>query len=749
MAELISKITNYPRRRLLLASLLVMILCTFNLQAQNLIKGTVVDATGDPLPGVSISVKSQNTGTVTNLDGKYQISASPKAVLEFTYIGMATQVIRVDNRSIINITMNEDVSNLDEVVVIGYGTQKRGSITGAISTVSSKELLKAPTMSISNIVGARVAGISAVQASGQPGSDNASLKIRGQEGLIYVIDCIRRTASDFNGLDPNEIESVSVLKDATAVAVYGLDANGAFIVTTKQGSADKMNISYSGTVGISNNATQQEWLDGPGYAYWYNKARVMDGDSEIFTREMVQKMIDGVDGWGNTNWYDKVYGSGVRQHHNISASGGSDKVNFFASIGYLRESGNIDHFDYHRYNLRSNMEAKITKGLTMVLGIAGRVERRNAPRYSANPNDWHNIPQQVIRALPYVPDTMDYGGNTYAVSTPTASSAVTPIGSINESGYSKSNRSYVQSNFTLKYDLPFVPGLSVRFQGAYDLTYNFNKALSKPVQTMIMQLPNAATTTLNYYLGNDASGNNITLSEYASRAYDLTTQSSISYSNTFGKNSINVLLLAETSENRSHLISASGSGLDFIELDELNNITNLTGNGNEKNPSIGGYSGHTRVAGFVGRLNYSYDDKYYVEASLRYDGSYLYGGMNDRWVALPGASLGWRMSNEKWFDVNWINNLKIRGGIGKTATTSGLSAFQWQNTMRSVTNSVVLGGVSQSMIYAYVLGNPFLSWAPCINYNVGFDITMWNQLLGLEFDVFYKYEKDKLAGVSG
>ena len=243
MTELISKITNYPRRRLLLASLLVMILCTFNLQAQNLIKGTVVDATGDPLPGVSISVKSQNTGTVTNLDGKYQISASPKAVLEFTYIGMATQVIRVDNRSIINITMNEDVSNLDEVVVIGYGTQKRGSITGAISTVSSKELLKAPTMSISNIVGARVAGISAVQASGQPGSDNASLKIRGQEGLIYVIDGIRRTASDFNGLDPNEIESVSVLKDATAVAVYGLDANGAFIVTTKQGSADKMNIS--------------------------------------------------------------------------------------------------------------------------------------------------------------------------------------------------------------------------------------------------------------------------------------------------------------------------------------------------------------------------------------------------------------------------------------------------------------------------------------------------------------------------
>lgn len=199
--------------------------------------------------------------------------------------------------------------------------------------------------------------------------------MRGQTGIVYVIDGIRRTSADFNGLDPNEIESVSILKDASAVAVYGLDANGVFIVTTKQGKAEKMSITYTGSVGFSQNAEQQEWLDGPGYAYWYNKARELQGDSQVFTAEMVQKMRDGVDGWGNTNWYDKVYGTGTRTHHNISATGGSDRVRFFASIGYLNEDGNIDNYGYNRLNLRSNIDAKLTKSLTFTLGVSGRIEK--------------------------------------------------------------------------------------------------------------------------------------------------------------------------------------------------------------------------------------------------------------------------------------------------------------------------------------------------------------------------------------
>lgn len=203
-----------------ITSLFIAFMCTLNCMAQNVIKGSVNDGSGEPLPGVSVAVKGTTSGTITDLDGKFSINARNNDVLIFSYVGMNTQDIKVNNQHFISVTMKDDVASLDEVVVVGYGTQKRGSITAAISTVSDKELLKAPTMSISNVVGARIAGVAAVQSSGQPGSDNATLTMRGQTGIVYVIDGIRRTSADFNGLDPNEIESVSILKDASAVAVY-------------------------------------------------------------------------------------------------------------------------------------------------------------------------------------------------------------------------------------------------------------------------------------------------------------------------------------------------------------------------------------------------------------------------------------------------------------------------------------------------------------------------------------------------
>lgn len=734
--------------------LIISFLCSFllmsNINAQIKIKGSVLDKNNEPLVGATIMVDGTTNGTIADIMGNFTLDVpNANSVILVSSIGYKNQKIALAGRTVLNIVMEQDMLDINEVVVVGYGTQKRGSVTGAVSMVSNKELVKAPTMSLSNIVGARVAGISAVQASGQPGSDAAALTIRGQSGAIYVIDGIRRTAADFNNIDPNEIESVSVLKDASAVAVYGLDASGAFIVTTKKGRNEKMSIAYTGTFGMSQNATQQKWLDGPGYAYWYNKARVMDGDAEVFTSEMVDNMRKGTNGWGNTNWYDKVFSTGSRQHHNISASGGTEKVQIFTSLGYLNEKGNVDNFNYDRLNLRSNIDAKLASNLTFALGVSGRVETREAPRYSANPNDWLNVAQQVIRALPYVPVTMERDGKTYYVSTPTASSPVNPMAAIHESGYSKSHRSYIQSNFSLKYDAPWLKGLSFKFQGAYDLTYNFSKTLSNPFKAMIMQLPNAATTDLKYYLGSDAAGNNISLSEYGSRAYDFTTQSSVSYDKVFRKHAINFIALAETRDNKSNLLSATGYGLDFISLDELNNITNQTGNGQEKHPAIGGYSGMARTAGFVGRINYAFNDRYLLEASVRHDGSYLYGGMNKRWVTFPGLSLGWRMNNESWFNADWVDNLKVRGGIGKTASSSGLSKFQWQNTMKIQNNSVVLGNSSQSIVYAHVLGNPNLKWAECLNYNLGFDATLWRGLLGMEFDLFYKYEYDKLSTVTG
>ncbi len=732
-----------------LTSFFIALLCAMNVAAQSVITGTVNDDRGESLPGVSVLVKGTTAGTITDAEGKFSIRAKERDVLVFSFIGMKTVEIRVNGRSPISVVLKDDVASLDEVIVVGYGTQKRGSLTSAISSVSDKELLKAPTMSISNVVGARVAGIAAVQSSGQPGSDNATLTMRGQSGIVYVIDGIRRTSDDFNGLDPNEIESISVLKDASAVAVYGLDANGAFIVTTKKGSADKMSITYTGSYGWSQNAEQQEWLDGPGYAYWHNKARELQGDQPVFTKEMVEHMKNGTNGWGNTNWYDKIFGTGTRMHHNISATGGSERVSFFASLGYLKEDGNMDNFSYERLNLRSNVDAKLTKSLTFQLGVAGRVEKRDAPAYSANPNTWHNIPQQIIRALPYAQDSQMIDGKFYNVATPTASSPVAPLASMNEAGYARSDHSYIQSNFSLKYDAPWLKGLSVKFQGAYDLIYDFKKSLRNYYELALMSLPSPGATELTYKKTYDPRSAQISLTESAARSYSLTTQTSVNYNNTFGKHTVGVLLLAETRENESNSLGVTGYGLDFVQLDELDQITNKTGNGSSKFPVPTGFSGQTRVAGFVGRVNYNYADKYYVEASFRHDGSYLFGGMNKRWVTLPGVSLAWRINKESWFDAPWVSNLKLRAGVGKTASSEGLKAFRWRNTMGLKKNSVFIGNMSQSMLYSSVLGNPGLTWAQCLNYNIGVDATLWDGLLGMEFDVFYKYEYDKLSAVTG
>ena len=712
---------------------------------QTNVTGKVTDSKGEALIGVNVKIKGTQQGTITDIDGLFRLSvANTNQVLELSYVGYRTQEIPLKGKTSLNITLQEDTELLDEVVVVGYGTQKKISVTGAISSVSEREIIKAPSVGITNVIGARVAGVSMLQSSGQPGGDAASLLVRGQSA-VYIVDGVKRS---INEIDPNEIASVSVLKDATSAAVYGLDASAVVIVTTKRGKTDKMKISYNGKYGISENANQLEWLDGPGYAYWYNKSREMDGDPTVFTSEQVQKMKDGVDGWGNTNWYNKVFGRGSTMHHNVSASGGSEKVTFFSSIGAYQQKGNVALHNYERYNLRANIDAKITDFLTMELDIAGRIEERENPRYSANPDDWHNIPQQAVRALPYIPEKTVFEGKEYYTGTRTASSPVSPLAAINESGYGRSNNTYFQTNFSLIYDVHGVEGLNVKFMGAYDKRFQFAKSLAIPFETMLASLPSTSTETITYTKFIDNSGNT-SLTESAFHSTNVVTQTSLNYDRTFGKHTISAIGLAETRNSFDNTLGGTGYGLDFIELDEWSQITNQTGAGKEKLPSISGSSKQSRVIGFVGRLNYEYDNKYLAEITYRRDGSYLFSGMTgSRWVDLPAVSLGWRMDQEEWFETDWVDNLKLRGGVGKSAT-SAVSAYQYLDLMSIGTNSVVLGGGSQSMVYASTLGNPNLGWAKAISYNAGVDFNAWNGLLGVELDFFYKYEYDLLASVGG
>ncbi len=727
----------------LISSLIFLFVCVGMISAQTTLRGRVTDNTGNPLPGVSVVIQGASVQTFTESDGSYTLAVSAAnmkdAVIEFIYMGFKTERIPLAGKSTINIMLAEDAAKLDEIIVVGYGTQKRASVTGSVSQISGKELLKAPVGNITNLLGGRITGVTSLQQSGQPGADAASIIVRGS-GAKYIVDGVQRSLAE---LDPNEIETISVLKDAASAAVYGLDANAVIIITTKRGGSKDSKISYSGNYGISSNAVMLQLLDGPGYAYWYNKARVMDGDTPVFTSNHIAMMQnnDPTDGWGNTNWYKETFGVGTSMSHNVNSSGGNDRIKYFTSLGIYDQSGNVRGFNYKRYNVRSNIDAKIAKNLNLTFDLSARMEDRLTPGYGSNPDDWNNIPQQAMRAHPYVPMYID----GIPVSTRTASSYVSPIAASDLTGYKKSKTTTLQSNFTLKYDVPGIKGLNVKFLGAYDLSYYTSKGFSTPYQTYVATAPTAATTNIAYSLVTDARGTTASLVEGLTLNSNITTNTSINYANTFGSHNVSALVLAETYKGAGNNFGAYGYGFDFYELDELN-YANIA----EKN-NISGGSSESRKAGFLARVNYDYKDKYLVEASCRYDGSYLFGGMvpGKRWSPFPAASIGWRISNEEWFHkaLPFVSNLKLRASVGLTGT-SGISPYQFLNTLSILEKAAIIGGTTVNGLITSSPANINLTWSKSLQYNAGFEATLWDGMLNAEFDVFYKYMYDILSSVS-
>ena len=726
---------------------LFMVLSPSAAWAQNIVKGTVVDESGEPIIGATVMVEGTTTGVSTDFNGKFSITAKVGSQLEVSFLGMETQLVPVTaSTAAMTITLKNEAERLDEVVVVGYGVQKKQSVTAAISQISGKDLEKAPMGDVTNMLAGRVAGVTAVQQSGQPGADGSSLMVRGQS-VLYIVDGVPR---DINQINPEDIESISVLKDASAAAVYGLDGNTVIIVTTKRGQKGAATISYKGSYGISQNANPMTLLDGPGYAYWYNKALELDGQTPIFTSDIVQKMINKEDGWGNTNWYDKVFDIGHNMSHTISATGGNDNMNYFTSIGMFDQKGNVDNFNFRRYTLRANLTAKIAKNLTLEVGISGRIQDHDQPTYSASDADWNNVAQQAMRVHPYVPEKVTIDGTEYHTATPTASATVNPVAAYEESGSNKRLATYIEPNISLRWDIPWVKGLSAKFFASYDMTFTHTKLFSTPYELALGNFSydeNGYISKMNYTVSQTYSGlgSENSLQEASYYNYYGVTQTSLSYDNTFGKHRVAALALLETRDSKSNTHYGRTYELLFENLPELN-----FGDKASDKRTVGGTSGRSRQVGFVVRLNYDYDNRVYVELSGRYDGTYLFSGMNgSRWGFFPAASAGWRISEEKWFNASWVDNLKLRGGIGLTGT-SAVSAYQYLNTMNiSSGNSVVIGGQGQQSIYTSGIANPNITWEKNLNYNLGVDATFWGGLLGIEADVFYTYKYDMLASASG
>ncbi len=727
--------------------------------AQTTLTGKVTDADGNPLAGVTVMVIGTTNGTMTNDNGAYSLMVEDGDDLEFSCLGMTTVRQKYDGRAVINVSMTEDNLFLDEVVVVGYGAMSKASLTGSVSQVQGDEILKGPATNVTSVLAGKLTGVSSVQESGQPGADQASLRIRGSlYDVKYIVDGIPR---DIDDIDPNEIESISILKDAAAAAVYGLGgAGGVIIVTTKSGEIGATNISYTGSVGVSMNANYPEFLDGPGYAYYYNRALEMDGRSPIFSEEDVQSMINGTNGFGNTNWTDETFGTGINTQHNVSVSGGTEKVRYFASLGYLHQKGNVDNFNYTRYNARMNLDANIAKNLIFKFGVAGQIGDQRSPGLQAGGSwnadtseaalPYYSIAQQAVYAHPYLP--IKYEGE-YTGSLTGGSTLYNPIAAINESGKYKTVRTNIQTTATLQWNLPWVRGLNVKFTGSYDKTFNVAKNLSTPYYMVRAATPTTlgnGTFTYGDLSVDPRSNEDIKMTEGLAQSQQMVGQASVNFDRTFGKHDVKALALMEFTDYKYNNFGARGQGLAFVELPELGQMEG----GDKNSVPIYGSSSQSRSVGFVARVNYAYDSRYLVELSGRYDGSYKFAGnvKGKRWGFFPSASVAWRISNEPFFEPakSVLNDLKIRASFGEVGMDY-ISAFSFLSRLGLVSGqySAIFGGSPVQGYATSAVANPLLTWERQRSVNAGFDAIFWQRRLGIEFDAFYTYTYDILATTTG
>ena len=626
-------------------------------QQSNKITGVVTDPNGEPIIGANVMEKGTGSnGTITSIDGDYSLNVKEGAVLVFSYIGYNTQEIPVNGKSVINVVLTEDAQTLEEVVIVGYGQQKRASVTGSVAAIQAKEITTVKTPNVSNTLAGKLPGLRAVQRSGAPGDDDAKIDIRGYGDALVIVDGIER---DFKQIDANDIESISVLKDASA-AVYGFKgANGVILITTKKGQVGKPKINYSGYVGFQSITRYPEFYNAYEYATLYNEAQLNVGVNAPYTAEEIEKYRLGNDpAYPNTDWWGEITRSSVPQmYHNVNVSGGAEKVKYYFSLGYTDQEGiyKSGDFSYQKYNVRSNVSAEITKGFTVDLQLSGLLNTRNKVR---EPEPITRNAQMAVPILPiYANNTAPYWQNTGDKANPVQSSRADEI------GYDKRDRREFNGSIAFNWEIPWVKGLSAKALLAYD--YN-NMNVKNWYKEYYDYSYDAAADEYKQSARHAISE----LEKRIESEFTPTQQYSINYKNTFGKHDISALVLWEMYNSARDSVNLKRQ-FYIGAIDELEAGDNV-------NKHSGGWERKTAHEGLVGRLNYAYDSKYLAEVSFRYDGSYKFAN-DQRWGFFPAVSLGWRISEESFFrnQFGFVDNLKIRGSYGKIGDEGDFLPFQY------------------------------------------------------------------------
>ena len=719
---------------------------------QNLIvKGRVIDSNHEAVPGANIMVKGTTIGTITDFDGYYSIEVPSKDVtLIFSFIGYSTQEVKVANRNEINITLRDDSQALEEVVVVAYGTKSKATVTGALSSMETKELLKSPTASVTNVLAGSMPGVSAVQTSGQPGKDAASIYVRGCGSLnsslsspLVLVDGVER---DFSQIDPNEIESISVLKDASSTAVFGVrGANGVILVTTRRGKEGKPQISVSSSLGLQQPISLVEQTGSYEYAKFWNMKKQMDGitdTKQYFTREQIEAYRTGSDPimYPSMDWQDYIFNDVFLQSkNNVNISGGSDKVKYFVSIGYLYQNGLLkqlegqqydNNYRYDRYNYRANVDAKLTKTTTMKLGIGGNLSKIKEPRNVVSDTDQDQNPWVItqIWTHPFAGPGFINGVRT------TVPQDLVPLGEVLRDGmfvfygygYNQNYNTTLNLDMDITQKLDFItPGLSVSVKGAYDNAFTLNKKRTGGgVESQIVYYksyfdsnglmpqtdPDYDKTYIYRPTGSDTPLN---YSETSGRSQNWYIEGRINYDRSFGNHKVSGLLLYNQSRNYY--------------------------------PDTYTYIPRSYI-GLVGRATWSYLSKYMLDVNMGYNGSENFAPGKNRFGLFPSVSGGWVMSAEKFMqNQNVFDYLKFRVSWGRVGSDTGISSrFMYMPSVWTNVGGYSFGVNNPTSSAAFgisTVGNPAVTWETADKQNYGLDAKFLDERLSLNFDYFIEKRK--------
>ncbi len=677
---------------------------------QETISGTVIDNQGLPLPGVTIIVKGTSNGTNTDMDGAYSIEAEPGDILVASFIGFETQEIPVENSNTINITMAESTSELDQVVVVGYGTTKKSDITGAISSLNDDDFNKGAQTSINELIQGRAAGVQITQADAEPGG-LFSIKIRGSNSItggnepLYVIDGL--PGAPLNALNPGDIASIEILKDASATAIYGSrGANGVVMITTKKGKAGRFSINYDGYFGVQNAAKTLDLLNADEYVSFINGIQADQGLEPIYTEEQLANVGDG------TDWQDEILRTAYLQNHQLSFSGGSEDTGYYVSLGHFDQQGIVINTGLKRTTGRVNIDHSTDKfnfGLNLSTSF---VEDESVPRSVYGINADAGV---IATAIQFDPLQRVYNEDgTYAESSNL--DLDNPVAQANTiTNVSETNRTF--GNAFVEYE--FVDNLSAKLNvGSDRRTSRFDNYISKV--TKRGQRTNGAA--------------NVSETENNSNLLELT----LHYQNTFQEKHQLELLAGYTYQdfvNKGFNASSQNFPTDAFE-------TNNLGAGDREMYAVGSFKNENQLLSYLGRLNYTYNNKYLLTASFRVDGSSRFGE-DEKYGYFPSVALSWKLAEEDFIDrLNTFSTLKLRTSYGIT----GNQAIGNYNSLvlLGTAGNATFNGQQFVGIAPIQLGNPDLKWESTAQFNVGLDYGFLRNRITGSLDYFKKKTSDLL-----